>query len=138
MSPIPGFRRWLVDGQSEKRRSKKLDTLLADLAAGTAPNPEAISTTLRAEVTGLCVDYLLRARRNGGAMDAVARFHLANGACLQRLNWMADPSPVGLSRSLGLMVNYVYRASDVERHHEAYARRGTVTASRSFARMTVR
>ena len=38
----------------------------------------------------------------------VTRFHLGNGAQLSRLCWGADPSPAGLARSAGLMVNYVY------------------------------
>jgi malonyl-CoA decarboxylase len=133
ISPIPGFRQWLAES-APGRCSAKLQELLVALSAGQLPDPTAIPATLRAEITRLCVDYLLRARRKGGAMDAVARFHLANGACLQRLNWMADPSPVGLMRSLGMMVNYVYRASEVERNHEAYVQNGTVVASRTFAR----
>jgi malonyl-CoA decarboxylase len=54
----------------------------------------------------------------------VARFHLANGARLERLNWMGDPSKTGIRRSLGLMVNYTYRRADLERNHEAYLKRG--------------
>ncbi len=134
LSPIPGFRQWLRDTPPGRRYSRKLNALLEALASGTLPNPEAISTALRAEITDLCVEYMLRAHGNGAATDSVARFHLANGACLQRLNWMGDPSPAGLTRSLGMMVNYVYRASDLERNHEAYARNGTVIAARSFAR----
>jgi malonyl-CoA decarboxylase len=133
ISPIPGFREWL-SASAPGRCSEKLQGLLAALNAGEMPDVATIPASLRTEITRLCVDYLLRARRKSGAMDPVARFHLANGACLQRLNWMADPSPVGLMRSLGMMVNYVYRASEVERNHEAYVRNGTVVASRSFAR----
>ncbi|MEQ1757253.1 MAG: malonyl-CoA decarboxylase [Vicinamibacterales bacterium] len=134
MSPVPGFRRWLSDQPANLRYSKKLQALLATFTSTTPPEAEAIPGTLREEITGLCVEYLLRARRHGAALDPVARFHLSNGACLQRLNWMADSSPAGLTRSLGMMANYVYRAGDVERNHEAYARNGTVTVSRSFAR----
>jgi malonyl-CoA decarboxylase len=68
-------------------------------------------------------------------VDPVARFHLANGARLERLNWMGDPSKMGLRRSLGLMVNYVYRPSDVERNHEAYAKRGKVVAAPRFGQV---
>jgi malonyl-CoA decarboxylase len=65
----------------------------------------------------------------------VARFHLANGARLERLNWMGDTSRTGLHRSLGLMVNYVYRLDDVERNHEAYAKRHEIAASATFQRL---
>ena len=70
-------------------------------------------------------------------VDSVARFHLANGARLERLNWMGDPSKAGIRRSLGLMVNYVYRLADVERNHEAYARHGKVVASSRFGKAKI-
>ena len=57
------------------------------------------------------------------SLDPVARFHLGNGARLERINWLADVSPKGLRQSLGLMVNYVYALEDVERNHESYVNR---------------
>ena len=63
------------------------------------------------------------------------RFHLANGACLERLNWLGDVSPIGVRRSLGLMVNYRYRLADMQRNHEAYAKDYTIVASRELERM---
>jgi malonyl-CoA decarboxylase len=59
----------------------------------------------------------------------VARFHLGNGARLERLNFLGDTSPKGLKQSLGLMVNYLYDLDTIEKHHEAYANLGVVTAS---------
>ena len=64
-------------------------------------------------------------------MDQVARFHLGNGARLERLNWLADTSEKGLREAHGLMVNYRYDLSEIERNHEAYAFDGAVAASRS-------
>ena len=52
----------------------------------------------------------------------MARFHLANGAVLERINWMGDSSESGMARSDGLMVNYVYWIAEVERNHERYYR----------------
>jgi malonyl-CoA decarboxylase len=75
------------------------------------------------------------AKRGKAPLDPVARFHLANGARLERLNWMGDTSPSGLSRSIGFTVNYVYRLADVERNHEAYARTYDIVASRTFQRL---
>ncbi|MET0431097.1 MAG: malonyl-CoA decarboxylase family protein, partial [Hyphomicrobium sp.] len=60
-----------------------------------------------------------------------ARFHLGNGARLERLNWLADTSEKGLREAHGLMVNYRYDLGDIERNHEAYADEGTVAASRA-------
>ena len=84
----------------------------------------------------LCAFYLMHAKRDGKLpLDPVARFHLANGARLQRLNWMGDTSSAGLARSLGFTVNYVYRLTDVERNHEAYAKDCVVAASPEFRKL---
>src|SRR5258708_36096803 len=72
------------------------------------------------------------ANRTDEPLDAVARFHLGNGARLERLNWLGDTSATGMRRSAGLMVNYVYRLEDVERNHEAYARENRIVAARRF------
>jgi len=65
----------------------------------------------------------------------VARFHLGNGARLDRLNWMGDTSPAGLRRSTAMVVNYVYDLGDLERNHEAYARGYRIIAARRFELM---
>jgi malonyl-CoA decarboxylase len=119
LSPIPGFRAWL---EAQDTRWAQTDALKATLAA-------------RRELTMMCARYLVRAQRNHEPADPVARFHLANGAALERLNWMADPSPTGLQRSFGLMANYVYRPEDLERNHEVYARESRVIASRTIERL---
>jgi len=134
LSPMPGFCEWLAQNGDGRLRSKELDALLASLNDTTVPDIAGVSAALRAEITSHGVEYLLRAKRNGLPMDSVARFHLANGARLERLNWMGDPSKAGIRRSLGLMVNYVYRLADVERNHEAYARHGKVVASSRFGK----
>ena len=53
---------------------------------------------------------------DGRPLDAVARFHLGNGARVERLNWLADPSAKGLKQSYGLMVNYLYDLKRLDRH----------------------
>ena len=63
---------------------------------------------------------LMEKNSRGGPLDPVARFHLKNGASLDRLNWNADLSEKGLKQSLGLMVNYIYDLSRVEENHENY------------------
>ena len=47
-------------------------------------------------------------------LDPVARFHLGNGARIERLNWRADNSTKGLRESLGLMVNYQYLIAELD------------------------
>ena len=61
----------------------------------------------------------------------MARFHLGNGAQLERINWLADTSERGLREAHGIMVNYRYVIGEIERNHEAYANAGTVAAAKS-------
>jgi len=130
LSPIPGFRKWLA-AEVEKPESilartdarKVLEKL--DQSAADEIDPE-----LRNELIPLCAFYLLDAKRNKEPLDSVARFHLKNGARLDRINWSADTSASGMRQSAGMMANYVYELDDLERNHELYARRYQVSASR--------
>ena len=65
----------------------------------------------------------------------MARFHLGNGARLERLNWLADGSDNGITQSYGLMVNYLYDLDDIEKNHEAYAEGRRVVASNAVRRL---
>ena len=97
-----------------------------------------ISPRLEIELTQLCAYYLLRAKRRGAPLDPVARFHLANGASLERLNWRGDVSEAGMRRSFGLTVNYVYQLRLLDRNHERYATGYEVVASRALQRLAAR
>jgi malonyl-CoA decarboxylase len=80
--------------------------------------------------------YFLHARtRHGTPLDPVARFHLGNGARLERLNWLADGSERAITQGHGLMVNYLYDLDFIERNHEAYAQHRTVVASGAVTRL---
>jgi malonyl-CoA decarboxylase len=105
LSPIPGLRPW-----AERKLPGKV--------------PES-----RERLEGLAAWYLTREWRHGQALDPVARFHLGNGARLERINWGADATPKGMAQSFGLMVNYVYDLGDVERNHEEYVNRHNVVRS---------
>src|SRR5262249_33912135 len=79
--------------------------------------------------------YYLNARnRRGLPVDAVARFHLGNGARLERLNWLSDRTDKGLSQSYGMMVNYLYDLEDIEKNHEGYAEGRRVAAASAVRR----
>jgi malonyl-CoA decarboxylase len=67
--------------------------------------------------------------------DPVARFHLDNGARLERLNVLADLSAKGAKQSFGLMVNYLYDLQKIEAHHEKFTR-GEVAQSRALSALT--
>ena len=80
--------------------------------------------------------YYLRARTPRGApLDSVARFHLGNGARLERLNFAADISERALRQSHGLMVNYLYDLEHIEQNHEAYAQQHAVVAASAVTRL---
>ena len=68
-------------------------------------------------------------REDNNAIDAVAHFHLTNGAVVERLNWLGDRSKNGLRQSAGIMVNYLYDLAAIDVNHEAYADGGKITAS---------
>ena len=92
--------------------------------------------SLRSVVEPLAAHYFLKARTSKGRLiDSVARFHLGNGARLERIDWMGDLSSKGLRESAGLMVNYLYRLDDIEKNHEAYANQGEIAASSAVKKL---
>ncbi len=131
LSPMPGFRRWLdrLPDDDLTRIAKggaDLRTQLAEAPWGEDPDA---AQDLREPLLRLGAWYLAKASRNDRPVDPVARFHLGNGASIDRLNWLADRSPKGLAESFGLMVNYRYRLEDIEDNHEAFAASGAIAAS---------
>jgi malonyl-CoA decarboxylase len=116
LSPIPGFRKWLAGAYSNLGPGK-LDVSKLDVS-------------VRRLLVPLCAHYLVHEKRGAEPLDSVARFHLKNGARLDRINWRADTSATGIQQSAGLMANYVYDVADLERNHELYARSGQVVCSR--------
>jgi malonyl-CoA decarboxylase len=135
LSPIPGFRSWLNAQHAEARLSPALTGLLASPSTTRADLP----ASLESELTARCAEYLLHAKRADRApADSVARFHLANGARLERINWLGDESATGMRRSFGLTANYAYRLEELEQNHEAYAREFRVVAAPAVVRMASR
>ena len=136
VSPVSGFADWLTKTEPALTLDERRPMLqkVLDTFRGSADEDEpAVAPAIQRELSRLCAHYLMHAKRGGQLpLDPVARFHLANGARLERLNWMGDTSAAGLARSLGFTVNYVYRLADVERNHEAYAKACVVAASTEF------
>ncbi len=130
LSPVPGFRAWLQQMvESEVRHWQKLGPAVALLDGSEWLDDRMLSERLRRQLEPLCAYYLLYAKQGKEPLDPVARFHLRNGARLERINWLGDTSSAGIRRSAGLMVNYIYRLEDVERNHESYTKQYKVTAS---------
>ena len=136
LSPAPGFRKWLVRETQAGRLPAGPggeDAALDGMETPDWPADSAPGEHLKGRLTRLCAHYLLRARRGDHPLDPVARFHLRNGARLERINWMSDPSPSGLRQAAGMMVNYVYDEAEVVANHEAYVNEGLIAHSRAVA-----
>lgn len=139
LSPVPHFARWLdrVIASGDETKVTKQD--LEILRVLRDPRWSDVAKELGAQVAPLknvllqlAAHYFLADRSSDQRpIDPVARFHLGNGARLERINWLADTSEKGLREAHGLMVNYRYDLSEIERNHEAYAAEGTVAASRA-------
>jgi malonyl-CoA decarboxylase len=135
LSPVPGFMQWLKQA-SDVPATDEERALLDQLDRPDWVEDAEFSTQLRSVVEPLAAHYFLKARTpKGRLIDSVARFHLGNGARLERIDWLGDRSPKGLRESAGLMVNYLYRLEDIEKNHEAYANQGTVAASSAVKKL---
>ena len=131
LSPAPNFADWLA-----RQRSQPSPLLAeADRAALAGLDTEwwndpALIEDMREPMLRAAATYLVTAHSSGGApLNSVARFHLGNGARLERLNWPADLSERARKQSFGLMVNYLYDLGEIEKNHEAYAQSRSVIAA---------
>ncbi len=145
LSPAPNFADWLKRERAaaESRVLTEDDRVaLANLDIPGWWQTEKTREPVREPLLRAAAWYYLHARtRSGGPVDSVARFHLGNGARLERLNWLGDGSERAINQAHGLMVNYLYDLEDIEQNHEAYAQQHVVVASKavtSLARDTAR
>jgi malonyl-CoA decarboxylase len=132
LSPMPLFADWLADIMDDRdpglltpEERTQLDVIEDPAWIENGPAEAVKPLLLR-----LAAHYLLNAKSDGEPVDPVARFHLGNGARLERINWAGDASPKGLREAHGLMCNYRYEIKDIEKNHEAYKNEGTIAASR--------
>ncbi len=144
LSPIPGFSAWI---NQQLRRSDAdlsappaLERALKAVAAALGTDVAKVSgdpadaldrlARLKEPLTALCATYLLHGGDESEMVrDPVARFHLNNGARLERINWLANTSRRGLRESLGMMVNFLYEPRSIEANHDRFMH-GEIAASR--------
>jgi malonyl-CoA decarboxylase len=110
LSPIPGLRAWVAKQVSPEQ-----------LAAWDKPLELPPKSPQRQELLAWAARYLGKELHDGKPLDPVARFHLGNGARIERLNWAGDPSAKGLKQSFGIMVNYLYDLKRLDKHRTLYA-----------------
>ncbi len=146
LSPIPGFRAWL--GKNAGAMLERLDDKArAELARAVGSDAQSVTSAellgaaekalalesksaLRHWLLQCAAQYLGREWVERKPLDAVARFHLGNGARVERINWAGDPSAKGMKQSYGLMVNYLYDLKRLDRHR-AMLGQGRVPVSAS-------
>ncbi|KFH67389.1 hypothetical protein MVEG_06122 [Podila verticillata NRRL 6337] len=147
LSPIPGFRRWITQcqGLGQKLLLPEEESIISQLSQESDGDDEGQFgaflkqtstfsdkdkvTKLRPILTRLCARYILLEKRRHLALDPVANFHLRNGACAHRLNWMGDASSKGMEESFGLMINYLYSLDHIEMNNQQYLQDGTISVS---------
>ena len=133
LSPIPGLRGWLAkQGDAVLQELDDKQRVALEEAAGgldaahllaALEDPAALKdkSPVRQAAMFCAARYLGRETAKGRPLDAVARFHLGNGARVERLNWAADLSSKGLKQSMGLMVNYLYDLKRLDKHRSLLA-----------------
>jgi len=134
LSPIPGLRSWLSKNVAPmivrlppKARADLGHALGGDataerlLSAWEQPFQLEAKSPVRLMLLRCAARYLVSELQEGKPRDPVARFHLGNGARVERLNWAGDPSAKGLKQSYGLMVNYLYDLKRLDRNRAALA-----------------
>jgi malonyl-CoA decarboxylase len=139
LSPVSSFAQWLrrerEDGSGRALNEADRAALSALDADGWWRDP-AVAESLREPMLRAAAWYFVYARnRRGAPVDSVARFHLGNGARLERLNWLGDASEKAIGQAHGLMVNYLYDLDEIERNHEAYAEQRSVVAASAVTRL---
>ena len=145
LSPVPGFAAWLLGepdfaalpnlrrhgaADFEAARAHLRTLCGGDLSAlQRAAMLEQMDKESTAALLTLCSAYLLHLSPTPEG-DPVARFHLDNGARLERLNARGNMSAKGLKQSFGIMVNYLYDLDKIEASHEKF-KQGEVARSRA-------
>jgi malonyl-CoA decarboxylase len=132
LSPVPGFAAWLTRQRASAAPTiPEADrTALSALDSDNWWESQGAIEQVREPMLRAAATYFMAGRTASGApIDPVARFHLGNGARLERLDWPADLSDRGRKQSYGLMVNYLYDLGDIEKNHEAYAESRAVIAA---------
>ena len=146
LSPIPGFARWLqamdsaeigrmLKDEADGKRlgfTQKLNCETDILRLLEQPDwhlDQELTLVVRPLLERLLFQYFHATREDGLPVDPVERFHLGNGARIERANWLGDVSEKGLAQAYGFMVNYLYPIKDIEKNHELFATKSKIVIS---------
>ena len=127
LSPVPGFRHWLAQQGADRNNSDI--TVPPTIEGNGGWRDQAQNETIRAALMQLCATYLTRRPSPGIRIGPVARFHLGNGARLERINWLGNTELRAIQESFGIMVNYLYDHDSIEANHEAFVHDSAIARS---------
>ncbi|DBA03502.1 TPA: hypothetical protein N0F65_011403 [Lagenidium giganteum] len=153
LSPVPGFAAWLHDAichqhyvffstEQSQTLSVKFGVnqhqlgkwLIKRLKSNDWLGDAEFVAATKDVLLAACARYVLFARRGDKMHDAVANFHLQNGAQVEQINFLGDPSPRGLRNSFGIMINYRYCMNSIDTTSVSYKRHSSAAASPTAAR----
>ena len=133
LSPIPGFRDWFSYLEDGKIKNILGDVPVENISFLKSPDlkvgdPRIVSN--KVAITKLVAHYLMNEKdKKKLPINDVCRFHLGNGAIIDDIIINANVSEVGLNRSFGVMVNYLYELKNIEKNHEEYINNKTIIVS---------
>ena len=146
LSPVPGFRNWLdpllikgdmslfgpsdIAAINHLRPGDNPGHSLIEILSSDWHKDKKTCDFLQRPLLSLAAHYLVHEKKGVKALDPVAHFHLSNGACLERINWLGDTSSKGIRASAGVMVNYLYKLPHIDDYHEAYTADGKINISK--------
>ncbi|WP_412479988.1 malonyl-CoA decarboxylase [Azonexus sp. IMCC34839] len=137
LSPMPGMAAWVRKNPGVLAEAE-IALALDQLSTGEWAKDKKQVRSVQDALLRLGARYLATAKQGGGEegppFDPVSRFHLGNGARVERLNFLADSSAKGFRQSFGLMVNYRYEFDDIETNLEAFASTGKIAMSATVRR----
>ncbi len=143
LSPLPTLRLWADRNPEAFAACFAPDLTKIAKQAGIEPDADALRALLpkgewaadarlarliEPGLVRLAARYLLTGKSGDKPFDPVARFHLGNGARVERLNFLADTAAKGFKQSYGMMVNYLYEPDDLEANVDAFVREGRLAA----------
>jgi malonyl-CoA decarboxylase len=123
LSPIPGFADWFnyLDEKKIKFILDKSDSDMSFLRSSGLKAGDIRMLANKENIIKLVAHYLIKEKNaKGFPVGDVTRFHLRNGAIINDIVINANISEAGFKRSFGVMVNYLYELSNIEKNHEDF------------------
>ena len=133
LSPIPGFRDWfttLDEGNIQNILGKIPYSTVSFLRSSSLKVGDGRIVSNKKAIIKLVAHYLMNEKNKKDLpINDVCRFHLGNGAIIEDIVINANVSEVGFNRSFGVMVNYLYELTNIEKNHEDYVNNKNIIVS---------